>query len=97
MHWRARADGVASCSAASTMSASTLVSASANGLRGDDGADRLANRGSIEVMAAADTAAANTSVVIAGKATAEGNTQASAGGAGHGRRRGRRRWQTAAR
>lgn len=86
---RARADGVGVVlGGVDHVSASTLVSASANGLRGDDGADRLANRGSIEVMAAADTAAANTSVVIAGKATAEGNTQASAtalgmdGGAG---------------
>lgn len=86
---RARADGVGVVlGGVDHVSASTLVSAGANGLRGDDGADRLANRGSIEVMAAADTAAANTSVVIAGKATAEGNTQASAtalgmdGGAG---------------
>lgn len=74
---RARADGVGVVlGGVDHVNASTLVSTTASGMRGDVGADRLTNRGTIEVMAAADTFAANTSVVIGGKATAEGNTQA---------------------
>ena len=67
---------------ADSTQASTLVSATASGLLGDAGADRLANRGAVEVTAAADSHADSTSVVVGGKATAEGNTQALTSGTG---------------
>ncbi len=61
---------------------STLVSATVSGIAGGDGADHLANQGTIEAEAAADTYASNTAVVIGGVATAEGNTQAATTAAG---------------
>ncbi|QTN22134.1 autotransporter outer membrane beta-barrel domain-containing protein [Rhizobacter sp. AJA081-3] len=61
---------------------STLVSATVSGIAGGDGADHLANQGTIEAEAAADTYASNTAVVIGGVATAEGNTQAATAAAG---------------
>jgi hypothetical protein len=72
---RSRSSGVGvKLAGADAVDANNTASATSSGLLGGEGKDTLGNRGRIDLAAAAETYASGTSVAIAGKASAKGNT-----------------------